>query len=265
MKPLTFINTEKTLCRDLRALGLGTGDVCIVHTALGRIGWVNGGPEAIVTALKNSVGDSGVIAMTAQTNLNDPGLWVDPPVPKSTWAEIRRTMPPYDPKTTPTTGQGVVPEYFRTLPGVTRSGHPALSFTAWGKGARRLMAGHTPKADFGEASPLGKLYRADGKVLLVGVDYANCTALHLAEIRSGTVTFSRQGSPMMVAGKRKWVWYQESDAYTDDFAACGRAFERKHPGAVKKGRIGKAPSRLVDFVALVDFASEWFEATRNRE
>lgn len=265
MRPLSFINTEPTLRRDLKALGLGKGDHILAHTSLGRIGWVNGGPEAFVSALKEAVGDNGAIAMTAQANLSDPALWVAPPVPKSTWADIRRTMPAYDPKTTPTEGQGIIPEYFRTLPGVIRSGHPAISFTAWGKGARSLMAGHTTKADFGEASPLGKLYRKGAKVLLVGAGYDSCTALHLAEIRSGTITFSRQGSPMMVDGKRKWVWYQESDPQTDDFAACGRAFERKHKGAVQIGKVGKATSRLIDMVALVDFATEWFEATRSLE
>ncbi len=265
MKPLTFINTEKTLVRDLKSLGLAAGDTIIVHTAFGKIGWVNGGPEALINALKSVVTESGTIVMTAQANLSDPALWIAPPVPKSTWAEIRRTMPAYNPKTTPTVGQGIVPEYFRTLPGVVRSGHPAISFTAWGKGSKRLMAGHTTKADFGEASPLGKLYRANAKVLLIGTNYRSCTALHLAEIRSGTITFSRQGSPMMVDGKRKWVWYQESDAQTDDFAACGQAFERKHRAAVTKARIGKAPSRLAHLPTLVDFASTWMEAIRNRE
>lgn len=263
MKPQTNINTEKTITRDLRALGLRKGNVIIAHTGLGRIGWVNGGPKAYVNALKNVVSDSGGIVMTAQTNLSDPGLWVAPPVPKKWWAEIRRTMPPFDPQTTPTVGQGVVPEYFRTLPGVYRSGHPILSFTAWGAEAKHLMARHTLDADFGDASPLGKLYDLGARVLLVGADYAACTALHLAEIRSGTISFSRQGSPMRVDGKRKWVWYKESDAQTEDFAPCGRAFERKHGDKVHKGRVGKAPARLFPLPLLVDFATDWFKRKRS--
>ncbi len=254
--------TRAGLRRDLRALGVRGGAALLIHSAFGKLGWVNTGPQALIGALEDAVGETGTLVMTAQTGLSDPAEWNAPPVPKTWVAEVRRTMPAYDPKRTPVRGQGVVPEYFRGLPGVVRSAHPAISFCALGPRARSLMSGHTLEADFGEKSPLGKLVLAGAKVLMLGTDYTSCTALHLAEHRSESAPTVRCGAPMLIEGKRKWVWYKGLDHDSSDFAAIGRAFERKHPGAVSKCKVGLALSRLVDMAALVEFATQWM--TRNR-
>ncbi len=254
--------TRASLVRDLKRLGVGSGNTVLVHTAFRKLGWVNGGPQALIEALVDAVGETGTIVMTAQTNLSDPAEWAHPPVPKAWVAEVRRTMPAYDPKATPTRGQGVVPEYFRGLPRVIRSAHPSISFCARGKRARSLMAKHTLEADFGETSPLGKMARADAKVLMIGTTYESCTALHLAEHRSAAAPLARQGAPMMVEGERKWVWYKGMDHDSTDFDAIGRAFERKHSHTFSKAKLGIATTRLVDMSTLVEFAAIWMEKNR---
>jgi len=254
--------TRASLRRDLKRLGVRTGDVLLVHTAFGKLGWVVGGPQALIEALVDTVGETGTIVMTAQTGLSDPAEWANPPIPKAWVSETRRTLPAFEPDKTPARGQGVVPEYFRTFPGVKRSSHPEISFCALGTRARSLTTGHTLEADFGEKSPLGKMVRLGAKVLMLGTNYESCTALHLAEHRSESCPLVRHGLPMMVDGKRKWVWYKGLDHDSSDFERLGRAFERKHLGALAKGKVGLATCRLVDMATLVDFASDWMERNR---
>ena len=254
--------TRASLAADFTSVGVEKGDVLLVHTAFGKVGFVAGSQQALVQALFDAVGLDGTIVMTSQTGLSDPADWMNPPVPKDWVDEIRNTLPAYDPATTPCRGQGLVPEYFRTLPGGVRSDHPEIPFTANGPHAADLMANHTLKADFSDTSPLGKLVKAGAKVLLIGVDYEPCTAMHLAEYRAQAAPIKRCGAPMMVDGKRQWVWYQGMDGDNDDFAACGTAFETAHPEFVRTGNIGSAKSRLVAMKPLVKFATKWFPENR---
>jgi len=254
--------TTASFARDLKRLGVRAGDVLLVHSAFGKLGWVVGGPQALIEALTQAVGVEGTVVMTAQTGLSDPAEWANPPIPKEWVAEVRRTLPAFEREKTPARGQGVVPEYFRTYPGVKRSDHPEISFCALGKRARGLLSGHTLEADFTDKSPLGKMVRANAKVLMLGTNYENCTALHLSEHRSNSRPIIRQGLPIIKEGKRKWIWYKGMDHNSTDFEAVGRAFERKHPGDVSKGKVGLAQTRLVDMPTLVEFATQWM--TRNR-
>lgn len=254
--------SRASLARDLKKLGVKPGDVVLVHSAFSKLGWTMGGPQTMVEALIDAVGPDGTVVMTAQTGLSDPAEWNNPPVPKEWVPAIRRNMPAYDPKLTPVRGQGVLPEYFRSWPGVVRSAHPEVSFCAIGKRARSLMSGHTLEADLGVKSPLGKMVRAGAKILMLGTTYESCTALHLSEHISETVPLVRQGAPMMVDGRRKWVWYKGLEHDSSDFDDIGRAFERKHKDAFTKGKVGIAPSRLVDMAALTKFGSAWMEDNR---
>jgi aminoglycoside 3-N-acetyltransferase len=254
--------TRRTISRDLGRLGVEPGDVVIVHSALSAMGFVVGGPQAVVLALLDAVGPNGTIVVPTQTGVSDPSTWQHPPVPEEWWQIIRDEMPPYDPALTPTRGMGQIVECFRHHPDTVRSAHPRLSFAANGLDAERIVGEHPLTPGLGETSPLATLYELDAKVLLVGVTDANNTSLHLAEHRAewpGKRT-GHERVPMLVDGVTRWVDYEDLVLDEDDFADIGSAFERT--GAANRGTIGTAPSRLCPQRAIVDFAVAWMNRHR---
>ncbi|EIF4311729.1 AAC(3) family N-acetyltransferase [Salmonella enterica subsp. enterica serovar Infantis] len=106
--------TRASLARQMRENGLTLGGTVLVHSSLSSLGWVAGGPVAVIQALLDCVGPQGTIVMpTHSGDLTDPADWRSPPVPAD-WVQIlRNEMPAYDPQTTPTRNMGAVAELFR--------------------------------------------------------------------------------------------------------------------------------------------------------
>ncbi|SNS74077.1 aminoglycoside 3-N-acetyltransferase [Actinomadura mexicana] len=174
---------------------------------------------------------------------------------------FHRSMPAFDRSSTPSTGMGVLSEHIRTSPGAWRSGHPQTSFAALGANAAYITAGHAADCHLGERSPLAKLYEAEADILLIGVGYERCTALHLAEYRYLPAPPTRTYRCVVERGGRP-VWWEYEDVALDDgdFAALGRALDRTCP--VVKGRVGRAGSRRVPLKAAVEFACAWLADAR---
>lgn len=256
--------TVASLVADLAVLGVTPGMTMLVHSSLSALGWVSGGAQAVVLALREAVGPGGTLVMpTHSTGLTDPAAWRNPPVPEAWWPIIRATMPAYDPATTPTRGMGAIPDCFRGAADVRRSDHPHDSFAAWGRAAAFITERHELTSGLGEGSPLARLYERDGWVLLLGVGHGNNTSLHLAEARA---TFpgkrlGQQGAPLLVAGERRWVAFETLDVDDEDFPALGADFARD-TGLVRAGRIAAAPALLMPQRALVDYGTRWLTANR---
>ena len=256
--------TAGSVVRDLHALGLAVGDVVIVHTSMSRLGWIAGGAQAVVEALLQAVGATGTVVMPTQSGqLSDPATWSNPPVPADWQQAIRKGFPAYDPYLTPTRGMGQVVECFRVHRSTLRSAHPLVSFAANGPQAHEILEPHALTPALGDASPLGRLYQLDAKVLLLGVDHSTDTSLHLAEYRAEWPSKRRitEGAPLLVDGRRTWVTYDDLDLDTDDFAAVGDAFARA--GGERRGPVAGGTGRLARQRALIDFATAWFAAQRH--
>lgn len=256
--------TCQSLTEQFAACGLAAGQTVVVHSSLSKLGWVVGGAEDVIQALLNVLTPSGTLMMPTHTGGNgDPSYWRNPPVPEAWWPIIRQTRPAFDPLRTPTRGMGAIPELFRTWPGVIRSQHPIVSFAALGPNADYLTRDHPLEKEFGDDSPLGRLYELDGWVLLLGVDHGNNTSLHLAEHRANFLgkRTHREGTAMLVNGVRQWVEFDMLILTDDDFPLIGDSYEAKH--GIPRGRVGQAEVRFLKQRPLIDYAVEWMETNRD--
>jgi aminoglycoside 3-N-acetyltransferase len=244
----------------LRRLGLRPGQVVLVHTSLSSLGWVAGGAQAVIEALLDVLGPAGTLAMPAHTGqLTDPATWRNPPVPAAWHAAIRRAIPVFDTARTPSRHMGAVAELFRTWPGTRRSAHPLGSMTARGPAARRITARQDLDDPFGPRGPLGALRLLDARILLLGVGWDRCTALHLAERLAWPLAKpEKQGAPMLIAGHRRWVRYTMPPHRSAAFPEAGARLEAT--GATRAGQIGAATARFVPLRTAVDTTAAWWRA-----
>lgn len=154
---------------------------------------------------------------------------------------------------------GAIPEAFRRWPDTLRSVHPLESVCARGGAAADITRSHPLAFSEGRGGPFGKLNDLESWVLLLGVGFNRCTALHFAESllekrRVTTVRF-----PAEEEGRRVWI---EVPNVADDndtfFPLIGQGYVSA--GRARHGRIGDAPSMLFPMRDLVDFAVGQFES-----
>ena len=254
--------TMADIAADLRELGVESGDTLFVHASLSALGWVSGGAQAVIEALRHVLGPSGTLVMPAHTGqYTDPAEWEHPPVPED-WVEtVRETRSPFDPARSPSRGVGRIPETFRQYPGVTRSDHPLYSVAALGAHADRIAGSHPDDFGLGPESPLGAIYDLGGAVLMLGTAHETNTALHLAEHLADVEMGERtRRAPVRRGGERVEIEYRDIELETDDFETVGADFEADVGGST--GTVGVAASKLLDMRELVDYATEWFEQNR---
>jgi aminoglycoside 3-N-acetyltransferase len=260
-------STASSLTDDLRQLGVRAGDVLLVHSSARSLGYVVGGVQSAVQALLNVLGPDGTLVVPTHTPDNsDPAQWISPPVPRAWWPVIREQTPGFDVRRTPSRWMGVIAETVRTWPGAARSDHPQVSFAAVGRHAAGITAAHPLDDALGEHSPLGAVYRLDGKVLLLGCGHDSNTSLHLAEWRQPAPPRAAHGAAVRQPdGTSRWVAWTDVADNTDDFRQLGAAFEAADRGgaaAVSVGPVAEATARLMSQRALVDFATGWMAAHR---
>ncbi|HET7017564.1 MAG TPA: AAC(3) family N-acetyltransferase [Streptosporangiaceae bacterium] len=254
------------LARDFEAIGVNAGQVLLVHCSMRRIGWIDGGADTVVNAVRDVLGDDGTVVVPTETADNsDTSRTHQHRTTGLTGPEVdqyRGQMLPFDPAVTPSTGMGRVAEVVRTTTGALRSVHPQSSFAALGPKAAQVVANHRFDCHLGESSPLARLYDLDAKILLLGVGYDVCTAFHLAEYRY------RPDPPLRtyrcvvaINGAPRWAEYEDVVLEDKDFASIGAELETF--GTYARGAVGNADSRLISLVQAVDLATAWFRATRS--
>jgi aminoglycoside 3-N-acetyltransferase len=239
--------TRESLVRDLRDLGVKPGQTLLVNASLSAMGWVEGGAPTVVAALRQAVGPTGNVVMPAGTEENSQlsraHREVVARMSRDELRGYRSRMPAFDKHTTPS-GMGAIAETLRTTDGAVRSDHPQSSFAAIGPEAGLLMADHALYCHLGEGSPLAKLYDRRAQVLMIGVGYEYCTALHLAEYRYKDRPPTQAYSCVVaVDGRRRWTGYQDVVLDDNDFEEIGKSLMAEV--VASEGYVGHAECRLL--------------------
>ncbi|MEM9497271.1 MAG: AAC(3) family N-acetyltransferase [Pseudomonadota bacterium] len=254
----------ESLSDDLASLGVCERDGLFVHASMKAVGSVVGGPRTVIEALLNAVGDDGLVGMPGfssdayfPTHIDRSALTPEKVI------EVENAVPGFDIVKSPTSGMGVISEMFRTWPGTQRSDHPAVSICLKGPEAKRFLQEHSLSWATGEKTPLGRLRnRQSMKILLVGVGWNRCSALHTAETLA---THRRTKTRRFKNGSVDGAWIETPDVADDLnrlFPAVGAAFDST--GAVSKGTFGNAHCQICDFRALVEFAADWIDRANEK-
>jgi len=231
------------LARDLGELGITSGGTLMVHSSLSAIGWVEGGASAVVRALIEALGEDGTLAMPAAT----PQCAVPEP----------QTV--FQAETTPTK-MGAIPEAFRIWPGTLRSSHPLDSVCARGPLAAEVTSVHPLAFSEGPGTPFGRIHDREGTILLLGVGFDRCTALHYAETLSEKRRTATTRFPRIENGETEWVEVLNvADDNDRHFPIIGERYVAA--GRAVRGKVGEAPCSLFPMRDLADFAVDYFEST----
>ncbi len=232
-------------------------DTICVHTSMSKFGWVCGGAQSIVEALLEVV-NNGTIIMPSQTMDNsEPSNWQKPPVPKEWWPVIKEHMPAYNVELTETRGMGKVVSSFLGLDNVIRSSHPQVSFCGIGQKAEEILKDHNLDYGLYKNTPLDRLYHSDAKIVLLGVSYDNCTAMHYAECETKVRPINNQGAAMMENGERVWKVIKELDLDSDIFVEVGKLLEADN--RVKIVKIKDGVVRVFSVKDAIDYAIKFFK------
>ncbi|MEV6396932.1 AAC(3) family N-acetyltransferase [Streptomyces sp. NPDC051907] len=232
----------------------------LVHASLRSTG-VNA--DALRDALLHVLGDDGTIVVPAFTMENSDTSHsylarVRGMTPEQS-AAFRAEMPAFDPAHSRSQGMGRLAESVRTAEGAVRSAHPQSSFAALGRRAAELLAGHPLESHLGDDSPLGALYRAEAQVLMINVNFAVCTAFHLAEYARDAPRRAYRCVVQRPDGGKEWVEYTDVELDDSDFDAIGAAFPVARE---QKGQLGGRPARRFSIKDAVDHAKSWMTEKR---
>ncbi len=265
MKSKRPLITKSRLVKDLKRIGLRSGQVVMLHASVKSIGWIVGGPDVVIASILDVIKPSGTLMMyiSWENSTYELVKW-----PKKKQQAYREECPAFNPDTSRAYQEwSILTERLRSWPGACRSDHPDASFAAVGKRARWITKDHPLQYGYGPGTPLDKLCRADGKVLMLGAPLTTITlvhhAEHLADIPGKRIVRYKQ--PVLRKGKRIWVDIEEFDTEEevvkwdgDDYIGMmGREFVKL--GRASSGKIGKAQSHLLGARAMRDFAMRWLE------
>lgn len=263
MDMIENVVTKQDIVEALNSIGIVSGDLIEVHSSLKSFGYVVGGAETVVQALMETVGKDGTIIMAFQNaNNTEPSLWAAPPIDISLYDKVRDNIPTFDSRTTTISGMGSIVENFRLFEDVIFSDHPSFGFVGWGRLKEAILSNHKLNFPLGEKGPLERLYDLEAKVVLLGVDYDNCTGMHLAEYLCMENPVTLNGAAVYEQGKRVWKKYLDIELDSDKFLNVGKIMENRN--LVQKVKIGNAEVKSFNFQQAVAYTHHQ-EVKRKRE
>lgn len=260
-KKQTAVNdpvTKDDIVNALHRLGVTGNMILEVHSSLSSFHYVIGGARTVVDALIEVAGEGGTILMPTQVSDNtEPSDWVNPPVAASLYRTVRAAIPPYDPKNSDISSMGEIVKNFRHRDGVEISGHPNVSYAAYGRYARLLCNRQSTHFPLAEESPAARLYELKGFVLLLGADFDSCTCMHLAEYRTDCRPIKINGSKVSTPEGDKWVRYLDLDIDSSSFTKVRQRMAAKN--MIRETNLGGCHIQFFSAVNAIDEAEKMFE------
>jgi aminoglycoside 3-N-acetyltransferase len=212
---------------DLRNnLGIREGDCLAVHSSMKSLGQVDGGARALIDALVEAIGgpDRGTLLMPCFT----------------------QPLDVVDARHTPCR-LGLVPETFRTYPGVVLSNCHTHRVAVLGRDAAELAALHDHTTPLGRGSPFHELARRGGHVLHIGCDLTSCSLIHVAEhmfplpFHAAQIAYPSYDKVITLVctdGSRRLCPPRENPGDSHAFGVVQEAMDRY--GLIHHGRVGEA-------------------------
>lgn len=226
---------------DLGQIGLEREDCVVVHSSYKTLGLKDHCPSDVIATFIEFLGSDGALVMPTFT-YSYCGIW---------------NVKPFNPDTTPGSGNGILTEVLRTYPGALRSAHPTYSVAAIGKHAQRITQNKEQASPLGLGSSYGEAYEVGAKILLMGVGNSRNSMLHyaeaVAEMPYNDIPFREfWGRSALVEKDGKTI----EVSLPNEFPACSANFGvadafLAEKGLLKRGKVCEAESMLMDVQDMV--------------
>jgi aminoglycoside 3-N-acetyltransferase len=250
--------TQADLVDQIRQLGIKSGDVLELHVSMKAIGFVLGGANALLEAFLEVLSHEGTLVMAAQAwDNSEPAYFEHPPIAIDLYEQLRQNHPVFQGKHEDIHKMGALAQVMQRRTNAYVSNHPQVAIMAIGKHAKWITQNHDLSSMFSPESPLGKLRELKAKVLLIGVDYDVCTAMHLGEHLSQVRPIGIQGARVVVGQHSEWVKFLSYIYDSDAFKAIGISMEVN--GLVKMGDLGQTTTKLLEYEALTRFTQTYLK------
>jgi aminoglycoside 3-N-acetyltransferase len=234
--------TKKRIKKDLRSLGLKKGAWLLMHSSLKSLGYVKGGADTVIDAVMEVIGESGLFM-----------------VPTFTFTNF---TPFFDPEKTPSQ-MGLITETLRLRKDSARSWHPRHSVGVLGEKTKEVVRGHLQAGSVGKGSPIDRLAKKGGYILLLGVGHTANTAIHTAEVYAEL--------PYLDAVKDSPDFPEQALVKTPingekikvdlaPYPTCSEGFWKLEPllrdkGQIRYGKVGQAHCQLMKSLSVIQTAS----------
>lgn len=231
------------LVRELDALGVRAGMLLMVHASLRKIGPIEGGADALLDALLEVLGPSGILVM---------------PLGSPDGAPFDALTSPADPE------MGTLAEVFRKRRETRVNDHAAARFGAIGSGSRELLEPIPLHDYYGPGSALARFTERGGLVLRLGADLDTVTVTHWAEYQAEL--------PYKFRVRRRYVRADSGEQWLEGLDDCegiadwqdGDYFAQilvdfLEGGRARLGPVGNCTAELFEARGFVQFAVQWLK------
>ena len=234
---LTFDN----LVEEFQSIGVEPGDALLVHSSYKSFGGIDGGPQIVIDALLDVLGEGGTLIMPAFNFDFCKGE-------------------PWDINETPS-HMGIITELVRKDPRSLRVFHPIYSFSIIGSQAEFLTKDRY-KSSYEKDSVFGKLCELDGKIMVIGLSYNDSMTFfhHVEELEGVDYRYLKTFTGL--------VTDKDGKTYEDSFQMLVRDIEQgvetmvdpmgnlaEERGVIKDRKIGQADVKLMKANDIYEFTA----------